>query len=83
MNVEVPKEMIEKIYKLIESVKIDGKIRKGTNEATKSLEKGEAKLVVYAGDVSPKEIIMHIPTVAKEKGIRTVEVPSKSELDPA
>jgi large subunit ribosomal protein L7Ae len=82
-QVEVPKELIEKIYKLIESVKIDGKIRKGTNEATKSLEKGEAKLVVSAGDVSPKEIVMHMPVIAKEKSIPFVEVPSKSELGAA
>jgi large subunit ribosomal protein L7Ae len=82
-QVEVPKELIEKIYKLIESVKIDGRIRKGTNEATKSLEKGEAKLVVSAGDVSPKEIVMHMPVIAKEKSIPFVEVPSKSELGAA
>ena len=82
-KVEVPKEMTEKVYKLVESVKVDGKLRKGTNETTKAVEKSEAQLVIAAGDVSPKEIIMHLTTLCKEKSIQYVEVDSKSELGAA
>ncbi len=73
----------EKFYEAVEVAKATGKIRKGTNEVTKSLEKGEAKLVLYAKDVSPPEITMHIPLLAKEKGIPCQEVPSKEELGAA
>jgi large subunit ribosomal protein L7Ae len=76
-------EIIEKTYEAIEVAKATGKIKKGGNEATKSLEKGEAKLIAIAKDVSPPEITMHIPLLSKEKGILCVEVPSKEELGAA
>jgi large subunit ribosomal protein L7Ae len=76
-------EIIEKTYEAIEIAKATGKIKKGGNEATKSLEKGEAKLIAIAKDVSPPEITMHIPLLSKEKGILCVEVPSKEELGAA
>ena len=47
------------IYKIIEKAKKTGKVEKGTNEVTKAIERGTAKLVVYATDVEPKEIIGH------------------------
>jgi len=46
---------------IIEVARKTGKIRRGCNEVTKLLEKGEAKFVVVAKDVTPKEIIMHLP----------------------
>jgi len=79
-KIEVPKELAEKIYKLIENTKIDGKLRKGANEVTKSIEKSEAKLVIIAADVQPEEIIMHMPVISKERGIPFVYVPSRAEL---
>ena len=82
-GVEVPKQLVEQIYKLVESVKVDGRLRKGTNETTKSIEKGEAQLVITAEDVSPKEIIMHFPVLCKEKNTPFVYIPSKSELGAA
>lgn len=76
-------ESIDKIYEAVEVAKATGKLRKGTNEVTKAIEKGEAKLVVTAKDVSPPEITMHIPLLCEEKGIKCVEVPSKEELGAA
>jgi large subunit ribosomal protein L7Ae len=70
-------------YELVEVARKSGKIKKGTNEATKMVERGTAKAIVYAADVTPKEIIMHIPLLAKEKGILCIEVPSKEELGAA
>ena len=73
----------DKIYEAVEIAKATGKLRKGTNETTKALEKGEAKLIVIAKDVSPPEITMHLPLLAEEKGVTCVEVPSKEELGAA
>ena len=70
----------DKVLEAIELAKATGKIKKGTNEVTKALERGKAKLVVYAKDASPPEIVMHIPLLAKEKGVPCIEVPSKEEL---
>ena len=74
------KETIEKVYEAIEVARTTGKIKKGTNEVTKSIERGEAKLVAYAKDVNPPEITMHIPLLCQEKGIACIQVPSREEL---
>jgi len=68
------------IYGIIEKARKTGKIEKGTNEVTKAIERGIAKLVVYAGDVSPKEIVAHLPVLCKEKKILCKEVDSKQKL---
>ena len=80
---EVSKENVEKVFESIEIAKATGKIKKGVNEATKAIERGTAKLVAYAKDTNPPEVIMHIPLLAKDKGILCVEVQSKEELGSA
>ena len=77
------KERADKALEAIEIAKNTGKLKRGTNEVTKSIERGTAKLVVIAKDVTPPEIVMHIPLLAKEKGIPCVEVSSKEELGTA
>jgi len=77
---EVPKELATSVYQLVEKVKTSGKLRKGSNEVTKSIERNEAKLVVVAEDVSPPEIVMHIPIICAEKNIPVISVPAKEEL---
>jgi len=67
-------------YSIIEKARKTGKIEKGTNEVTKAIELGTAKLVVYAADVNPKEIVAHLPVLCKEKGILCAEVDSKQKL---
>ncbi len=80
MAEEPSKEVLEKVFEAIEVAKASGKVKKGANEVTKSIEKGEAKLAVTAKDVNPPEVIMHIPLLAEEKGIKHYAVPSKEEL---
>jgi large subunit ribosomal protein L7Ae len=67
-------------YDIVEKAAKTGKVDKGINEVTKAVERGTAKLVVVATDVSPKELIQHLPILAKEKGIKYVEVDSKQKL---
>jgi ribosomal protein eL8 len=76
----VPKDLASKILQTLEISKNTGKIRKGTNETTKAIERGKAKLVVIAQDVEPKEIVMHLPVLCEEKKCEYVYVPSKEEL---
>ena len=58
----------------------DGKIRKGMNEVTKSIERKTAKLVIMAEDVSPPEILFHVPLICEEKGIPYAYLSTKKEL---
>ena len=73
-------EKVEKTLEAIEIARETGKIKKGINETTKSIERGQAKLVIIAKDVDPPEITMHIKPLCEEKKIKLVEVPSKNEL---
>ncbi|MFX1312645.1 MAG: ribosomal L7Ae/L30e/S12e/Gadd45 family protein [Promethearchaeota archaeon] len=50
------------------------------NEVTKSIERVQAKFVVMAEDVSPPEILFHIPLLCEEKGIPYGYVSRKKEL---
>ena len=80
---EISREIVDKVCEAIEVARTTGKIRKGANEATKAIEKGQAKLVAIAKDVNPPEITMHIPLLAEEKGVPCIQVPSKEELGAA
>jgi len=77
---KAPKELQDLAYELIEKARDNGKICKGANETTKQVERGQAKLVVMAEDVSPEEILAHMPMLCEEKNIPYTYVPSKEQL---
>ena len=77
---EVPKEVAEAAYEALKIAQETGKIRKGTNEATKSIERGRAKLVLIAENVEPPEIVAHLPMLCDERKAPYVYVPEKQRL---
>jgi len=77
---QTPKEVQDLAYDLVEKARDNGKVSKGANEATKQVERGQAKLVVMAEDVAPEEILAHMPILCEEKKIPYAYVPSKDEL---
>ena len=80
---ETPKEVSEAAYEVLRQASRSGKVRKGTNETTKSIERGMAKLVVIAEDVQPPEVVAHLPLLCDERKIPYVFVPSKDQIGPA
>lgn len=80
---EVSKELMEKAYEAVEIAKKTGKLKKGVNEVTKVVERGQAKLVIIAKDVNPPEIVMHLPALCDEKEIPFIYVLSREELGSA
>jgi large subunit ribosomal protein L7Ae len=68
------------VYEIIEKARKTGKIEKGTNEVTKAIERGTARLVAYGADVDPKEVVQHLPILCKEKKIPCVEADKKEKL---
>ncbi len=80
---ETPKEVSEAAYEVLRQASRSGKVRKGTNETTKAVERGQAKLVVIAEDVEPPEVVAHLPLLCDEKKIPYVFVPSKDQIGPA
>jgi large subunit ribosomal protein L7Ae len=77
---DMPKDLADKTYELVELARDGGKIRKGTNEVTKLVERGEAIMVIMAEDVSPPEILMHMPALCEERNVPYAFVPNKAEL---
>lgn len=75
-----PKELQDIAYEIVEVARDTGKVRKGTNETTKAVERAIAKFVVVAEDVDPPEIIFHLPIMCQEKNIPFIYVASKNQL---
>ena len=77
---ETPKELSDKAYNLAEMARDGGKIKKGTNEVTKAVERKEALMVIMAVDVEPPEILAHMPALCDDRNVPYVYVPAKAEL---
>lgn len=77
---QVSDDLSNKVLEAVENARATGSLRKGTNETTKAVERGKAKLVIIAEDVDPPEVVMHIPSICEEKGIPYVYTKSKKEL---
>ena len=77
---EMPKELSDKAYEIVEAARDTRKVRRGTNEVTKLVERGDAQLVILAEDVQPPEILAHMPLLCEERGVMYAYVPSKAEL---
>jgi len=77
---DTPKEIADAAYEALQIATQTGNVRKGTNETTKALERGQAKLVVIAEDVDPPEVVAHLPLICEERKIPYVFVPKKVTL---
>jgi len=80
VKIKVPKELSSVAYEALQVARDSGKIRRGTNEATKAIERGIAKLVYIAEDVEPPEVVAHLPILCEERKTPYIFVPSKTQL---
>ena len=80
---EVPENLVSPIYESLRVSVETGKVKKGTNEATKAIERGISKLIIIAEDVEPPEVVAHLPIICEEQGAAYAFVPSKQELGKA
>ncbi len=77
---QTPDSMEKDVLDLVENSFRNGKIKKGTNEVIKSIERGESKIVVISEDVSPPEVVFYLPTLCDERKIPFVYVKKKVDL---
>ncbi len=77
---ETPEDLVNPILEALRVAATSGKVKKGTNEATKAIERGSSKLIVIAEDVEPPEVVAHLPILCEEQGAAFVFVPTKKEL---
>jgi H/ACA ribonucleoprotein complex subunit 2 len=58
-------------------------VRRGVKEVVKALKKETKGVCVIAGDISPIDVITHVPILCEEAGVPYVYVHSKEELGAA
>ncbi|HMA05706.1 MAG TPA: 50S ribosomal protein L7Ae [Methanomicrobiales archaeon] len=80
---EVPDDIQNKALEALEIARDTGKIKKGSNEATKAIERGIALLVLIGSDVQPEEVIMHLPALCDEKKIPYLFVKRQNDIGAA
>jgi U4/U6 small nuclear ribonucleoprotein SNU13 len=68
------------ILELVQSAANYKQLRKGANEATKTLNRGITDLIILAADTEPLAILLHLPLLCEDKNVPYVFVPSKDAL---
>merc|ERR1712062_904312 len=78
------KKLTKKVYKCIKKgIKHKTFVRNGLKDVQARIRKGERGLVVFAGDVTPIEVMCHLPAVCEEKGLPYCYTPSRQDLGTA
>jgi len=80
VDFDVPADLEEDALEALEVARDTGSVKKGTNETTKAIERGNAELVFVAEDVSPEEVVMHLPELATEKDVPYVFVGEQDDV---
>eukprot|EP01126_Amoeba_proteus_P008494 TRINITY_DN1314_c0_g1_i1.p1 TRINITY_DN1314_c0_g1~~TRINITY_DN1314_c0_g1_i1.p1 ORF type:complete len:127 (+),score=22.19 TRINITY_DN1314_c0_g1_i1:123-503(+) len=68
------------ILELVTQAANHKQIKKGANEATKTLNRGICEIIIMAADVEPIEVVLHLPLLCEDKNVPYVFVPSKDVL---
>jgi len=77
---DVPADLQDDALEALEVARDTGSVKKGTNETTKAVERGNADMVFVAEDVQPEEIVMHLPELSDEKGVPYVFIETQDEV---
>jgi large subunit ribosomal protein L7Ae len=80
---QIPDEIQNKALEALEIARDTGKVKKGSNEATKAVERNVAQLVLIGSDVEPEEIVMHLPVLCDEKQIPYIFVTRQNDIGAA
>lgn len=60
-------ELTVSILDLVQQASNYKQLKKGANEATKTLNRGISELIVMAADTEPLEILLHLPLLCEDK----------------
>ncbi|GBB89828.1 hypothetical protein RclHR1_16660005 [Rhizophagus clarus] len=73
-------ELTSQILDLVQQALHYKQLKKGANEATKTLNRGMSEFIVMTADTEPIEILLHLPLLCEDKNVPYVFVPSKTAL---
>eukprot|EP00035_Acanthoeca_spectabilis_P020100 m.431150 g.431150 ORF g.431150 m.431150 type:complete len:157 (+) comp17264_c0_seq1:90-560(+) len=74
------KKLSKKLFKGVGKAAKSKTLFRGVKEVGKALRKGKKGVVIIAGDISPIDVIAHMPVACEEAGVPYVYVPSKQHL---
>jgi len=77
------KKSTKKVHKLVKKAAQAKVVRRGVKEVVKALRKGEKGFCVIAGDISPIDVISHLPIMCEDRQVPYIYVPSKQDLGAA
>ncbi|TIA92363.1 hypothetical protein E3P99_00658 [Wallemia hederae] len=72
--------LTNKILDLVQQSSHYAQLKKGANEATKTLNRGICEFIIMTADTEPIEILLHLPLLCEDKNVPYVFVPSKTAL---
>ncbi|KNE54651.1 hypothetical protein AMAG_00611 [Allomyces macrogynus ATCC 38327] len=76
-------DLTKKLLKSVKKATATKGTRRGMKEVVKALRKGEKGVVILAADVTPIDVISHIPVLCEDNDVPYVFVPSKEEIGAA
>ncbi|KAJ3284395.1 hypothetical protein HK104_009974 [Borealophlyctis nickersoniae] len=76
-------KLTKKVLKTVKKAAKGKNVKRGVKEVVKGLRKGSKGVVVIAGDISPIDVITHLPVLCEEANVPYIYVPSKEELGAA
>lgn len=77
------KKLTKKLCKTLKKAAKVKQVRQGIKLVCKCVRKGEKGIIVLAGDVSPVDVISHMPITCEEAGIPYCYIPAKEDLGAA
>lgn len=76
-------KLCKKVLKLAKRAAKRKQLKRGVKEVVKAVRKNVKGICILAGDISPIDVLTHIPVVCEDNAIPYVYVPSKEELGAA
>jgi len=76
-------KLTKKCLKLVKRASKVKMLRRGVKEVVKALRKKEKGVMILAGNITPIDVISHLPVLCEEKAIPFLFVPSKEDLGTA
>eukprot|EP00357_Protocruzia_adherens_P034600 CAMPEP_0114996580 /NCGR_PEP_ID=MMETSP0216-20121206/14401_1 /TAXON_ID=223996 /ORGANISM="Protocruzia adherens, Strain Boccale" /LENGTH=145 /DNA_ID=CAMNT_0002360823 /DNA_START=40 /DNA_END=477 /DNA_ORIENTATION=- len=73
-------KLTKRIYKVSKKCAKSKELKRGVTQVVKELRKKPRGICIIAGDVSPIEIICHLPILCENAGIPYIYIPSREEL---
>ena len=76
-------KMNKKLVKLIKKSMKDKLVHRGVKETVKAVRKGTKGLVIIAADISPIDVLSHLPILCEDKNVAYIYVKSRAEIGEA